>query len=64
MIPLAILAAILIKVGYDIIDWEFVSEIKSKSRIDIFVVLLVVFLIVFVNLIVAIFFWNFSFVFF
>ena len=56
MIPLAILAAILIKVGYDIIDWEFVSEIKSKSRIDIFVVLLVVFLIVFVNLIVAIFF--------
>ena len=56
MIPLAILAAILIKVGYDIIDWEFVSEIKSKSKIDIFIVLLVIFLIVFVNLIVAIFF--------
>ena len=30
MIPFAILAAILIKVGYDIIDWEFISEIKSK----------------------------------
>ena len=56
MIPLAILASILIKVGYDIIDWEFISTIKSKSKIEIFVVFLVVILIVFVNLIVAIFF--------
>jgi len=54
MIPLAILASILLKVGYDIIDWEFVSNIKSKEKIDIFVALIVVLLIVFVNLIVAI----------
>jgi len=55
LIPLAILASILLKVGYDIIDWEFVSNIKSKSRAEIFVALIVVILIVFVNLIVAIF---------
>ena len=55
LIPLAILASILLKVGYDIIDWEFVSNIKSKSRVDVFVALIVVILIVFVNLIVAIF---------
>ena len=55
MIPLAILAAILLKVGFDIIDWEFISEIKSKSKIDIFIALIVILLIVFVNLIIAIF---------
>ena len=54
MIPLAILAAILLKVGYDIIDWEFLSNIKSKEKIDVFVALIVVLLIVFVNLIAAI----------
>jgi len=55
MIPLAILAAILLKVGFDIVDWEFISEIKSKSKIDIFIALIVILLIVFVNLIIAIF---------
>ena len=55
MIPLTILAAILLKVGFDIIDWEFISEIKSKSKIDIFIALIVILLIVFVNLIIAVF---------
>ena len=55
MIPLAILSAILLKVGFDIIDWEFISEIKSKSNIDIFVALTVILLIIFTNLIIAIF---------
>ncbi len=54
-IPLAILAAILLKVGFDIIDWEFISKIKSKTKIDIFTALIVTLLIIFVNLIIAIF---------
>ena len=54
MIPLAILASILLKVGYDIIDWNFFYNIKSKSKIDIFIVLVVILMIVFVNLILAI----------
>ena len=54
MIPLAILASILLKVGYDIIDWNFVYSIKSKSKIDIFIALAVILMIVFINLIVAI----------
>jgi SulP family sulfate permease len=54
MIPLAILASILLKVGYDIIDWNFVYSIKSKSKIDIFIALAVILMIVFINLIIAI----------
>ena len=55
MIPLAILSAILLKVGYDIIDWDFFKNFKNKSSIDLFIVLLVILLIVFVNLLLAIF---------
>ena len=54
-IPLAILASILLKVGYDIIDWDFIAKIKTKSKIDIFIVFIVIILIVFVNLIISIF---------
>jgi len=55
MIPLAILASILLKVGYDIIDWDFFKNFRHKSRVDLFVVLLVILLIVFINLLLAIF---------
>ena len=55
MIPLAVLASILLKVGYDIIDWNFILNVKHKSNIDVFIVFLVILLIVFTNLILAIF---------
>ncbi len=55
LIPLAVLAAILLKIGFDIIDFKFFLEMNSKSKIDIFTVLTVILLIVFINLIVAIF---------
>ena len=55
MIPLAILASILLKVGWDIIDWDFIKNYRHKSSIDIFIVLLVILLIVFINLLLAIF---------
>ena len=55
MIPLAILASILLKVGCDIIDWDFIKNYRHKSSIDLFIVLLVILLIVFINLLLAIF---------
>ena len=55
MIPLAVLASILLKVGYDIIDWDFILNFKHKSNIDVSIVFLVILLIVFTNLILAIF---------
>ena len=55
MIPLSILAAILLKVGYDIIDWNFFLSMKKKSIEDKLIVFTVILLIVFSNLIVAIF---------
>ena len=54
-IPLSVLAAILIKVGIDIIDWNFFKNLSAKSIIDILTTLLVIFLTVFVNLIIAVF---------
>ena len=53
-IPLSVLAAILIKVGIDIIDWNFIKNYKTKSFNSITTKLLVVILTVFTNLIGAV----------
>ena len=53
-IPLAVLAGILIKIGYDIIDVKLLKVIKFAPRDDLYVLALVFFLTVFYNLIVAV----------
>ena len=53
-IPLSVLAGILIKIGYDIIDTKFLKVIKLAPKDDLYVLLLVFFLTVFYNLIVAV----------
>ena len=53
-IPLSVLAAILIKVGIDIIDWTFFKNLRNQSMLNILTTLLVIFLTVFVNLIIAV----------
>lgn len=52
-IPLAVLAGILIKIGYDIIDTKFLKVIKLAPKDDLYVLILVFLLTVFYNLIVA-----------
>ncbi|CDE60262.1 sulphate transporter [Fusobacterium sp. CAG:439] len=53
-IPLAVLAGILIKIGYDIIDTKFLKVIKLAPKDDLYVLILVFLLTVFYNLIVAV----------
>ena len=53
-IPLAVLAGILIKIGYDIIDTKFLRVIKLAPKDDLYVLILVFLLTVFYNLIVAV----------
>lgn len=53
-IPLPVLAGILIKIGYDIIDVKLLKVIKYASKEDLYVLWLVFFLTVFYNLIVAV----------
>lgn len=53
-IPLCVLAAILIKVGIDIIDYKFLAVIKNVPRRDSLVMLVVFFLTVFYDLIFAV----------
>jgi len=53
-IPLSVLAAILIKVGIDIIDWNFFKNLRIQSILHILTTLLVIFLTVFANLIIAV----------
>lgn len=53
-IPLAVLAGILIKIGYDIIDTKFLKVIKFAPKDDLYVLMLVFFLTVFYNLIFAV----------
>jgi SulP family sulfate permease len=53
-IPLTVLAAILIKVGIDIIDWPFMRRIHQLPVLAVVLMLLVLFLTIFVNLIVAV----------
>ncbi len=53
-VPLAVLAGILIKIGYDIIDVKLLKVIKFASKEDLYVLWVVFFLTVFYNLIVAV----------
>ena len=53
-IPLAVLSGILIKVGWDIIDWRFVAHLRA-IRLEYVLVMLLTFLVtVFVDLVTAV----------
>lgn len=53
-VPQSVLAAILLKVGWDIIDWRYLKRMRSAPR-DKFIVMLITFaLTVFVDLITAV----------
>ena len=53
-IPLAVLAAVLMKVGYDIIDWKFVTRMHLVRRDHLLVMLLTFALTVFLDLVTAV----------
>lgn len=53
-IPLAVLAAILIKIGFDIIDIKLLKVVKFAPKDDLYILALVFLLTVFYNLIVAV----------
>jgi len=53
-IPMAVLAGILVKVGVDILDYRLLKVMKSAPRHDLYVMVLVFFLTVFIDLIVAV----------
>lgn len=53
-IPHAVLAGILVKVGMDIIDWDFLKRIKTVPRVDLLIMLAVLLMTVFVDLITAV----------
>lgn len=54
LVPMAVLAAILIKVGIDIVDYRMLKILKKAPRHDLAVMLSVLFLTVFVDLIIAV----------
>lgn len=53
-IPMAVLAGILVKVGVDILDYRLLKVLGSAPRHDLYVMLLVFVLTVFIDLIVAV----------
>ena len=53
-IPHAVLAGILMKVGWDIIDWRFLTRIRHIRRDYLIIMLLTLILTVFVGLITAV----------
>ncbi len=53
-VPHAVLAAILIKVGWDIIDWGYLKRMRRAPREKFVIMLVTFFLTVFVDLIVAV----------
>jgi len=53
-IPLAVLSGILIKVGFDILDYKFLKIITKISKQDLLIMLTVFLLTVFVDLIMAV----------
>ncbi len=53
-IPHALLAGILVKVGTDIIDWDYVKRLRSVPLAGIVIMLTVFFMTVFVDLITAV----------
>nr|WP_268885097.1 SulP family inorganic anion transporter [Iodidimonas gelatinilytica] len=54
MVPHAVLAGILVKVGYDIIDWSYLKRAHRGPRWDLILMILVLGLTVFVDLITAV----------
>jgi len=54
IIPNAALAGILIKVGLDVIDWQFLRRIHRAPRVDFILVIVVLALTIFVNIITAV----------
>lgn len=54
LIPHAVLAGILFKVGIDIIDWDYLRRIRRAPRVGVLFMLVVLGLTVFVDLIVAV----------
>ena len=53
-IPHAVLAGILMKVGWDIIDWRFLTRIRHIQREHLLVMVMTLFLTVFLDLITAV----------
>jgi SulP family sulfate permease len=53
-IPLPVLSGILIKVGIDILDYRLLKKIKNAPRYDLYVMITVLFLTVFIDLITAV----------
>jgi SulP family sulfate permease len=53
-IPHAVLAGILIKVGIDIIDWDYLTRIRHAPRAGVLFMLVVLVLTVFVDLVTAV----------
>jgi SulP family sulfate permease len=53
-IPHAVLAGILIKVGTDIIDWDFLRRVRHTPGTGVFIMLVVLLMTVFVDLIKAV----------
>ena len=53
-IPLAVLAAILMKVGVDIIDWRFLKHVQNAPRADMVIMLVVCCMTILADLIMAV----------
>jgi SulP family sulfate permease len=53
-IPKAVLAGILVKVGTDIIDWDYLKRLKDAPKAGVVMMLTVLFMTVFVDLIMAV----------
>ncbi|GGD33622.1 sodium-independent anion transporter [Malaciobacter pacificus] len=53
-IPLAVLAGILIKVGFDILDYKFIKIVNKVNKRDLLVMVTVFLLTIFVDLIMAV----------
>jgi SulP family sulfate permease len=53
-IPKAVLAGILVKVGIDIIDWDYLKRIKNVPKAGFILMMTVLLLTVFVDLIIAV----------
>ena len=53
-IPIPVLAAILVKVGIDIIDWQYLKQVQSLPKSDLVIMLITLLLTVLVDLITAV----------
>ncbi len=54
LIPVAALAGIMIKVGIDVIDWQFIRRAHRAPRVDFILMIVVLGLTIFVNIITAV----------